>query len=404
MNQPSRDELPDLVRHLHREGIPWLPAGLASRLDWGPPPRQPCLPLSVAQLQRIVEHNPGDFTITVEAGTSLVEVQRILAAHGQWLAVDPPWGSHPEADPAGPRGGGSIGGLVARGLAGGYRQRYLGLRDQIIGVALLRADGTAARAGGRVVKNVAGYDLMRLLAGSWGSLALITEVSLRTMPLPPHRAGLLIQGDLEPLAQLRRALLGSTLAPERIDWWSGPLAGEAGLRAAPALLVALASVEPRCLQEQLNAVAALTPLPSQRLQATEVEALLQEGRGGGPSRPAPGWLLRIGVNPAATPLLLEAAGTIGLHLELGAGSGLGMAWSEQPIGADRLDGLRVRCQELGGYLTVLRQPEGAHLMAWRDAPAKALIEAVKRQFDPKLQLAPGRLPGVAAVAQPAAAR
>ena len=66
--QPSRDELPDLVRHLHRDGIPWLPAGLASRLDWGPPPRQPCQPLSVARLRRILEHNPGDFTITVEAG------------------------------------------------------------------------------------------------------------------------------------------------------------------------------------------------------------------------------------------------------------------------------------------------------------------------------------------------
>ncbi len=404
MKHPSRDELPDLVRQLHRDGTAWQPAGLASRLDWGPPARQPCQTVSVARLQRIVDHNPGDFTITVEAGAPLAEVQRVLAAHGQWLAVDPPWGSHPEADPGGPGGGGSIGGLVARGLAGGYRQRYLGLRDQLIGIALLRSDGTAARAGGRVVKNVAGYDLMRLLAGSWGSLALITELSLRTLPLPPHRAGLLVQGDGEPLAALSRALLGSTLAPERIDWWSAPLAPAAGLPAAPALLVVLASVQAQCLREQLAAVAALGTLPVQHLQAQEVEALLQEGRGGDPGGPPPAWLLRIGVNPASAPLAVEAVGAAGLKLELGAGSGLGMAWSEHPIAADRMEALRLRCQELGGHLTVLRQPPDAGLPAWRDAPAKALIEAVKRQFDPKGQLAPGRLPGVAPAPQPVATR
>ncbi|MEB3333783.1 MAG: FAD-binding oxidoreductase [Cyanobacteriota bacterium] len=398
MKQPSRDELPDLVRHLHREGIPWQPAGLASRLDWGPAPRHPCAPLSVARLQRILELNPGDFTVTVEAGTPLMELQRELATHGQWLAVDLPWGTHPLADPAGPRGGGSIGGLVARGMAGGFRQRYLGLRDQLIGVALLRSDGTAARAGGRVVKNVAGYDLMRLLAGSWGSLALITELSLRTMPLPPHRAGLLVQGDLESLGNLSGALLGSTLTPERIDWWSASLAAGAGLSPTSTLLIALASVEAQCLQEQLNAVAALTPLASQRLQASEVEALLQEGRGGDLTTEGPSWLLRIGANPRGAPWLLEAATAEGLNVEIGAGSGLGMAWSPSPLAAERIEGLRGRCEELGGHLTVLRQPAGAHLEAWRDAPAKALIEAVKREFDPKGQLTPGRLPGVAQAA------
>jgi glycolate oxidase FAD binding subunit len=393
---PSRDELPELIRHLHQQASPWLPSGLGSRLDWGAPVVQPCPTLSVAKLARILEHNPGDFTITLEAGTPLMEVQRVLSTHGQWLAVDLPWGTHPQADPNGARGGGSMGGLVARGQAGGYRQRHLGLRDQLIGVALLRPDGTAARAGGRVVKNVAGYDLMRLLAGSWGSLALITELSLRTLPLPPHRAGLLVQGDLEPLAQLSRALLRSTLAPERIDWWSAPLAQAAGLEAAPALLIALASVEAQCLQDQISAVAGLSALPGRRLQSQEVEALLQEARGGDLRSPAPAWLLRVGAKPDGAPLLLEKATAAGLKLEFGAGSGLGMAWSEQELAGSRVEALRAACQNLGGHLTVLRQPPGQHLAAWRDAPAKALIEAMKQQFDPKGQLAPGRLPGVAA--------
>ncbi|MFM7465201.1 MAG: FAD-binding oxidoreductase, partial [Cyanobium sp.] len=237
--RPTPNDLPDLVRELHGGAIPWVPVGLASRLRWGPPLVSGCEQLSVARLDRILEHNPGDFTITVEAGTPLLDVQRVLAGHGQWLAVDPPWGS------AG--GGGSMGGLVARGLAGGYRQRYLGLRDQLIGIRLVRADGTAARAGGRVVKNVAGYDLMRLLAGSWGSLALITELSLRTLPLPSHRAGLLVQGETTLLASLSTSLAQSTLTPERIDWWSAPLSEAAGLETAPALLIALASVEASCL-------------------------------------------------------------------------------------------------------------------------------------------------------------
>jgi glycolate oxidase FAD binding subunit len=386
---PTRDELPELVRHWHRECTPWLPAGLASRLAWGPPLQAPCERLSIDQLNRILEHNPGDFTITVEAGAPLLEVQRVLARHGQWLAVDPPWGS------AG--GGGSLGGLVARGLAGGYRQRYLGLRDQLIGIGLVRADGTAARAGGRVVKNVAGYDLMRLLAGSWGSLALITELSLRTLPLPPHRAGLLVQGDATLLASLSTSLARSTLTPERIDWWSTPLSEAAGLEPAPALLIALASVEASCLEDQLGAVANLTELSSRRLPPEDLEALLKVGRGGPLTAEQPAWLLRVGVSPDGAPMVLEKGSALGLKMELGAGSGLGMAWTEEAnaIEATGVAGLRSLCQELGGHLSVLLQPEGADLDAWSDAPAKGLMEAVKRQFDPLGQLAPGRLPGVA---------
>jgi glycolate oxidase FAD binding subunit len=404
VKQPSRDDLPDLVRQLHREGTPWQPAGLATRLDWGPPPVGSCQTVSLARLQGILEHNPEDFTITVEAGASFAEVQAVLAAHRQWLAVDPPWGSHQWTAAGEPRGSGSLGGLVARGLAGGYRQRYLGLRDQLIGVALLRVDGTAARAGGRVVKNVAGYDLMRLLTGSWGSLALITEVALRTLPLPPHRAGLVVRGEGAALAEVSRALLRSTLTPERIDWWSPALARRAGVGEGPALLLAMASVEGQCLRDQLDAVAGLSSLACQRLTGAEVDTLLRAGRGGDLPATEPAWLLRIGVDPDRASEMMAVAGADGLLVELSAGSGLGMAWSEGPLAAERVEALRLLCQRLGGHLTVLRQPAPAPLAFWPDAPSKALIEAVKRQFDPNHQLAPGRLPGVAAPLQPAAAR
>jgi len=234
--RPEPSELQELVRDLHRQRSAWLPAGLGSRLDWGPPVQEPCTVVSCAALRGVREFNPGDFTITVAAGTPLVEVQEALGHQGQWLSVDAPWGDG-EGGAAG-----SIGGLVARGLAGGYRQRYLGVRDQLIGIALMRADGVTARAGGKVVKNVAGYDLMRLFTGSWGSLGLITELTLRTLPQPPLRRSVCFQGGAAELAGLSRWLLGSSLSPERIDWWNSNLAAAAGLPPEPLLLIGLATL------------------------------------------------------------------------------------------------------------------------------------------------------------------
>ena len=203
----SRSALIDLVRQWHQSGTPWSPSGLGTRLDWGPPldPRHEVL--SCRQLNRVIDHAVDDLTITVEAGLPLQDLQDLLAEQGQWLPIDWPRAGAP----------GSIGGLVARGLAGGLRQRHLGVRDQIIGIGLLRADGVEAHAGGRVVKNVAGYDLMRLLCGSWGSLALITELTLRLQPLRPARSGLLVDGELAAQEAFRSELLRSSLTPERCD-------------------------------------------------------------------------------------------------------------------------------------------------------------------------------------------
>ena len=387
--RPEAHELPVLVRELHRQGSAWLPAGLGSRIAWGPPVHEPCTVISCARLDRIVEHTPGDFTLTVEAGAPLAAVQEALAPHRQWLALDPAWG---EAES-------SVGGLVARGLAGGYRQRYLGVRDQLIGVRLLRSDGVAARAGGRVVKNVAGYDLMRLLSGSWGSLGLITELTLRTLPLPPHRSALLVQGPREALAPLARWLLGSTLTPERVDLWSAPLAEAAGLAPEPLLLIALASVAEASLEEQAAAIAERSSLPMRTVAEEALAPLLATARGAAPGAAAAGWLLRLGVPPDACFTLLEAPELAALPVDLAAGSGLGTAWAPAAaLGVSRVQELRRRCRELGGWLTVLLQPPGYALPAWPDAPSRPVIEALKRRFDPLGQLAPGRLPGVAAPA------
>jgi len=400
---PESSELQELVRELHQQATPWLPAGSGSRLDWGPPVLAGAgqgdpLVLSTARLNRIVSFSPDDFTVTVQAGTPLVVLQQELAHHRQWLALDWPWGSGPDGSASG-----SVGGLVARGLAGGARQRYLGVRDQLIGIGLMRADGTAARAGGQVVKNVAGYDLMRLLAGSWGSLALISELTLRTLPIPPERRGLWLQGPADELAAMARWLLDSSLSPERIDWQhTAPSAG-AGLDnpAGPSsgLLISLASISAQTLDEQIACIRERAPaLALECLDAAGLSRRLGAGLGDGSAgaQPAaPAWLLRLGVRAAELPGLLQAPELAATNWCFAAGSGLGMAWAEpSQLASHQVDQLRRRCGDLGGYLSVLRQPPGSRIPAWLDAPSKPLIEAIKRQFDPKQQLARGRLPGV----------
>ena len=387
---PEPSELQELVRDWHQQALPWLAAGSGSRLQWG----APVLPgrgeseprvLSTSKLNQLLEHCAGDFTVTVQAGTPLQTLQEELRAAGQWLAIDWPWGSGPGGEHSG-----TVGGLVARGLAGGLRQRYLGVRDQLIGLSLLRADGTAAKAGGKVVKNVAGYDLMRLFCGSWGSLGLITELTLRTYPLPRHRRGLLVRGPLTALEQLRRRCLQAPLMPQRLDWWSAALSGNS----EPALLLALASVSGAAIADQLHQhsqAAAALGLEAEALDPDRLLELESHSRQGSGE-----WLLQLGVKPAQTVDLLADPALNGVACCLAAGAGLGMGWADAgSLPSYRVEQLRQRCLALGGQLSVLVQPASANpLPCWEASPAAAVIEALKREFDPLQQLARGRLPGV----------
>ncbi|MBM5807659.1 MAG: FAD-binding oxidoreductase [Cyanobacteria bacterium M_surface_10_m2_179] len=381
---PEPSALQELVQDLHRQAQPWLPAGSGSRLSWGSPVEVP-LVVSTNQLNKLVEHCAGDFTVTVQAGLPLQTLQAELASAGQWLAIDWPWGSGPAGEASG-----TVGGLVARGLAGGLRQRYLGVRDQLIGLQVLRADGTWAKAGGKVVKNVAGYDLMRLFSGSWGSLGLITELTLRTYPLPHERSGLLLSGPLGALELLRRRCLTAPLMPQRLDWWSSALSGNN----QPALLLALASVSAAAIDDQLRQhehAAAAAGVATERLDPQQLLELEARSRHG-----CSDWLLRLGVLPAQASALLNDPALRDLPCCLAAGAGLGMAWaSADVLPAYRVTQLRQRCQALGGQLSVLQQPAGLNppLAAWEESPASRMIEAVKREFDPLQQLARGRLPG-----------
>ena len=372
----TRKELIALVRQWHDAASPWIPSGLGTRLDWGPPldARHPVL--SCRGLNRVIDHAVDDLTITVQAGCPLTDLQAVLAERGQWLPLDHPRG---EAQ-------GSIGGLVARGLAGGLRQRHLGVRDQIIGITLLRSDGVEARAGGRVVKNVAGYDLMKLLCGSWGSLALITELTLRVQPIRPAHATLLLHGDLSSQNSFRAELLRSTLTPERCDWQSR---GDGHWQ----LRLLLSSVSDQAVEDQMQRLEAMAGSHRLKTQRHSGADPLDSGL---PCMD-PTWLVRVAL-PSAVLHQLLSDGTLlalkGWQWDLAAGAGCGDGWCSEPTAPYRVDALRRRVIDLGGQLTVLKQPQAAGLPAWLDAPARPVIEAVKRQFDPRQQLCRGRLPGV----------
>ncbi len=158
------------------------PRGGGTKLGWSP--RGDAWDLDTRGLNRILEHNEGDFTAILEAGVPLVEAQAAFGAAGQMLALDPPLGT-----------GATIGGVMATNDSGPLRHRYGGVRDLVVGVTVVLSDGAIAKSGGKVIKNVAGYDLAKLFAGSFGTLGLIARVALRLHPSPVHTATVTAASD-----------------------------------------------------------------------------------------------------------------------------------------------------------------------------------------------------------------
>ena len=171
---PSTErELADLLAEADRAHLGVTPKGSATKQDWGNPPSRACFYLSTAKLNRVLEHAWADMTVTVEAGCTFGVLQATLAEHGQRLTADPLW---PQKA--------TVGGVLATNDTGALRLMYGGLRDLIIGITLALPDGTLAKSGGKVVKNVAGYDLMKLATGALGTLGVITQATFRVYPLP----------------------------------------------------------------------------------------------------------------------------------------------------------------------------------------------------------------------------
>jgi glycolate oxidase FAD binding subunit len=183
-----------------------IPRGYGTKVSTGTRPRRYDIALSIRDLKRVIHYEPADLTIGVEAGMTLGEFQNLVGQSGLWLPLDPRGGSDS-----------SMGGIIAANAAGPLRQGFGGPRDMVIGLKIATTDGKIAKTGGRVVKNVAGYDLGKLLTGSMGTLGVIVEASLKLFPKPAERATFTIRaGTLGIARDLRRSILRSPLDPMRL--------------------------------------------------------------------------------------------------------------------------------------------------------------------------------------------
>src|SRR5215472_3526133 len=195
-------ELANALQLANEAGAAVVPRGGGTKLGWGNPPARADVVLATARLDRVLEHAWADLTVTVEAGCTIRTLQQTLAQHGQRLALDPLW---PEKA--------TVGGILSTNDSGALRLRFGSLRDLIIGVKIALPDGTLARSGGKVVKNVAGYDLPKLVTGALGTLGVITCATFRLHPLPRHTRSFSISpANLEETQKLVLAIQDSKLA------------------------------------------------------------------------------------------------------------------------------------------------------------------------------------------------
>src|SRR5260370_23248040 len=198
----SAQELAEILRLSSEAGLSVIPRGGGTKLGWGNSPARADLILSTARLTEIIEHAWADLTVSVEAGCTIQKLQDTLARHGQRLALDPLW---PEKA--------TVGGVLSTNDSGALRLRFGALRDLILGVTIALPDGTLASSGGKVVKNVAGYDLPKLVTGALGTLGVITSAVFRVHPLPKETCPLThVCDDMAEAQQLWRAVQDSKLA------------------------------------------------------------------------------------------------------------------------------------------------------------------------------------------------
>ena len=405
-----------VMRVAAEQALTVIPRGSGSRLGWGAPPRRCDLVVDTQRLDQVIEHAAGDLVARFQAGARMRRLGEVLAAAGQQLALDPSPGDGPAGRaPAGaePAGAGTIGGTLATGTAGPRRLRYGTPRDLVIGITVVRADGTVASSGGKVVKNVAGYDLGKLFAGSYGTLGLIVEAAFRLHPLPA--AATYTTADAAGPAEARRivaAAAGSQLAPTAVE------ISRAG-RDQPVHVGVLLEGDPAGVGERSAHLREL--LGAGAVTSPDVPGWW--GRTGPPDgQNGAGTLIRVGFWAAALPAVLAtidaAAMTAGLdppvagsaaagviYVALGAGAHPAAvaafvaavreaiargAADARPASAPVPDSPPVLASAV-----VVHAPPAVRELAdmWGPVPGLPLMRAVKDQFDPGHRMAPGRFAG-----------
>jgi glycolate oxidase FAD binding subunit len=371
------------LRRAASDRLPVFPAGGAS-LRHVPAERTGIAILSLRHLTTPFEHCAGDLTATIPAGARLSDVNAVLRLGGQWLPLDPP-ASAP----------GSIGGIVASNASGPRRHRYGNPRDLIIGIEMVLADGRIVKAGGRVVKNVAGYDLARLLCGSFGSLAVITAATFKLSPVASvSRTAVIDLAEPSAVGPLVRAIAAAPVTPSALE-----------LDAPPNRVLVRFETTPVAAEQQAGLVCEIgashggvvTVLDGQ----DEADAWQHyEERTWAPG----GTIVKLSALPTRAHQVFEKLPELiakhGIECRAGGRVALGVLYFRVP---GRTSGhaavvreLRDMAVALGGSLVVEQSERGvlAGVDRWGDlGDARAVHQAVKQRFDPGGLLSPGWGPG-----------
>lgn len=371
----STDEVAALLRSAARHRLHIIARGNGTKLTWGMPPRAVDLVVDLTGMNRLVEHAAGDLVVIAEAGLRVSDLQRQLSVAGQRLALD-------EMVP-----GSTVGGVVATSPSGPSRLAAGTIRDLLIGVTIVRADGVVARSGGKVVKNVAGYDLGKLITGSLGTLGLVTQAAFRLHPLPAARRWVEAPAADEASAgELVKAVLHSQAAPAALEVdWPGHDAG----RVAVLLEGTPGGVDARrkTVTELLGPAA--TVLDDQPRWTSSY-----------PWIPG-GTALKLTCRLSAVPDVLAAARSAEVPVAVRGSAGTGVLYGALPAGTEPptitriVDQLREVCGIRGGSVVVIDAPPEvkATTDTWGPVRGLDLMRRLKDQFDPDHRLAPGRFVG-----------
>jgi glycolate oxidase FAD binding subunit len=348
-----------------RRGLAIVIRGAGTKLDWGNPPERADLIVDTHRLTGIVEHAAGDLITVVRAGTTMGELAGGLA--GQQLALD----AAPDA---------TVGGTVAVNTSGPRRMLYGTTRDLLIGITVVRPDGKVARAGGKVVKNVAGYDLGKLFTGSYGTLGLITECAFRLHPRPAAAA--VVRRRFADPAEAVAAVLAAQVVPSALEIDAPP-----GADVEVAVLVegSAAGVRER--------VAALV-----KLLGGETDEGLPDWWARQPW-PDGGTGLKLTAPLSRIPALLASAGSAAGDVAVRGSAGTGVLYAglsaDPATTAGAVERLRAAAIRAGGHAVVLTAPPEVRAITdmWGPVAGLALMRRVKDQFDPDHRFAPGRFVG-----------
>ena len=361
-------EVAEVVRAAAADGLTVVPVGGRSKLTWAAPPSSCDLVLDTTGLDRVVEHVAGDLTVVAEAGVRLADLQAHVGRAGQLLGLDPP------------EDGATLGGVVSANASGPRRLRYGTVRDLLIGITVVLADGTVASAGGKVVKNVAGYDLGKLYTGAHGTLGVVVSTTWRLHPVPPARRVVTVElPEAAAAGPLAIRLARSTLTPSAVE-----LIGTAG---GPGRLVVVFESIAESVEAQARAAIALLDGGT---ESEEVPAELGRRPGS-----ADDVLLRLAHVPAA---LADVLGALPAAAGVAASAGTGVCYAAVPAAsaADVLPALRAAIAPHDGTAVLLRAPEAVRdrLDHWGPVgDALHLMRRVKDQFDPGHRMSPGRFVG-----------